>query len=66
MTLYNMFIIVGEAIAKTIINNWSSSASEVNGKIPKNAGDTTMHIMQSENIVINKNEVIALNGLHKR
>ena len=59
-------MIVGDAIAKIIMKSWSSRAREVNGKIPKNEGHPKMQIMQRANIEMNKNVVIALNGLQRR
>ena len=54
---------VGEASAKTIINNTSARPSALIEISPKNDGQAIIHTKQSANIETNKNVVIALNGL---
>ena len=58
-----MLITVGEANVKTITNNDSVRPSFEIDKIPKNSGQAKIEIKQSVIIEINKNVVIALNGL---
>ena len=54
---------VGDANARTITNNTSSTASAENVKIPNVAGQAKKQTKQSESIAANKNTVIGLNGL---
>lgn len=63
ISLYKMLITVGDAKARTITNNVSVNPRFATDIIPKNSGQAKMHTKQSVIIAINKNVVIALNGL---
>ena len=56
-------MIVGDAKARTKINNTSARPRAESGRSPKNVGQQSKQIIQSVIIEMKRNEVIPLNGL---